>query len=286
MRLATVKHNGIEKAAIAAPHGLVLLETVNESERMKWKAGIYELLVNGQLEDLSGWYRCGGEEKLLRLQAIALEDAEYAPLYRTPRKIWGIGMNYVDDPVELADMAPDEEPVSFMKPDTSLIGPGDPIMLPSESERVTAEAELAVIIGKTCRNISEDDAPGAVAGYAAALDMTAADIHGRNARYLTRSKSFDTFFSLGAELVTADEVDRVTDLTVTTSLNGTVAGSGKVSHMKFSPWFLISFHSHVMTLLPGDIILTGTPGAVVIRDGDRVDCLIDGFRQLSNPVTG
>ena len=129
----------------------------------------------------------------------------FGPLYRHPRKIWGIGLNYRDHAKDLEAIYPDE-PASFIKGDQTIIGPGDVIELPPESQRVTAEAELGVIIDKPCRRVSEADALSYVAGYCLILDMTAEDILQRNPRYLTRSKNFDTFFSFGPELVTTDEV--------------------------------------------------------------------------------
>jgi 2-keto-4-pentenoate hydratase/2-oxohepta-3-ene-1,7-dioic acid hydratase in catechol pathway len=114
--------------------------------------------------------------------------------------------------------------------------------------------------------------------------MTAEDILETNPRYLTRSKSFDTFFSFGPELVTVDEVPDVDALEVATLINGSEHRRNVVSNMTFRPWWLVAFHSRVMTLLPGDIISTGTPGAVHIRAGDVAGCTITGFRDLSNPV--
>jgi 2-keto-4-pentenoate hydratase/2-oxohepta-3-ene-1,7-dioic acid hydratase in catechol pathway len=114
--------------------------------------------------------------------------------------------------------------------------------------------------------------------------MTAEDILRKNPRYLTRAKSFDTFFSFGPQLVTPDEVGDISALEVSTVLNGEVRRTNTVRNMTFSPWSLVSFHSKVMSLLPGDVISTGTPGAVVIRDGDVAECRITGFEPLSNPV--
>ena len=116
------------------------------------------------------------------------------------------------------------------------------------------------------------------------IDMTEEDILRQNVRYLTLSKSFDTFFSFGPQLVTPDEIKDVSKLKVSTLLNGDVQAENVVSNMTFSPDFLVSFLSHAMTLLPGDIISTGTPGAVVIKDGDMVECKIDDFLSLINPV--
>lgn len=284
MKLVSLRVNEVEQAAIAVPEGYVLIDTINHSEHASWSTAIFEIITGGQLEALTAWYNEAGREKLKGLEIIAAAEAQTVPLYRRPRKIWGIGMNYVKDPAELAHIPADEEPVSFMKPDTSLIGDGETIIRPKQSSQVTTEAELAIVIGRTCRNITEAEAPGAVAGFAAALDTTAADIHAKNLRFLTRAKSFDTFCTLGSELITTDEVGNVLNLQVETWQNGELQHKNVVSNMRFSPWYAVAFHSEVMTLLPGDIILTGTPGAVVIRDGDIVECRINGFKPLLSKV--
>ncbi|MFG6114806.1 fumarylacetoacetate hydrolase family protein [Halobacillus sp. MO56] len=285
MRLATVKRNGEEKAAVITKKGAILIESINRNLNFNWSTNLFDLVQSGQLNHLQEWYQAEGESKLDSFfEVISNEDIEYGPLYRHPRKIWGIGLNYVEHASDLSEQAPNKEPASFMKPDTTIIGPGDQIKVPHQSERTTAEAELGIIIGKECKNVSEEDAPNVIAGFTTIIDMTAEDILQHNPRYLTRSKSFDSFFSFGPELVTPDEVDEVLDLNVSTVINGELHRKNVVSNMTFRPWDLVSFHSKVMTLLPGDIISTGTPGAVVIRDGDVVECQIDGFNKLVNPV--
>lgn len=284
MKLSSIKVNGRELAALPSANGLVLLETINEVEGTSWSREMFELIRLGELEPLTNWYEGGGKEKLGHLAAIPYEQAEYAPLYRHPRKIWGIGLNYVQDAEELAAVDPTEEPVSFMKPDTTLIGPLDAIRIPGDAGTITAEAELGLIIGKICKNITEAEVYDVIAGYTTTIDVTASDIHARNQRYLTRAKSFDTFFSFGSQLITKDELPDPLAIQVETAINGEVAHRNKVFNMKFRPYFAVAFHSKVMTLLPGDIIMTGTPGAVVIRDGDIVECRIDGFEPLLNPV--
>lgn len=284
MKLSTIKVNGKELAALASDGGLVPVETINEVEGTGWSAELFELIRLGELEQLTEWYNGGGKEKLRHLTAIPYGEASYGPLYRQPRKIWGIGMNYVKDAAELALADPNDEPVSFMKPDTSLIGPFDAIRIPPEAGKITAEAELGIIIGKMCKNITEADVYDVIAGYTTTIDVTAADIHARNPRFLTRAKSFDTFFSCGPQFITKDEFPDPLEINVETVINGEVAHRNKVFNMKFRPSFAVAFHSQVMTLLPGDIIMTGTPGAVVIRDGDVVECRIDGFEPLLNPI--
>ena len=215
------------------------------------------------------------------------ETVTFAAPYRSPRKIWGIGLNYVAHAGDLAESVP-AEPASFIKADHTIIGPGEPIVLPEQSERVTAEAEIGLVIGSYCRDVSEAEALDHVWGVVPILDQTAEDILRRNPRFLTRSKNFPTFFSFGPELVPLDEVRArfasLAEIEVQTVHNGAVHRRNTISNMAFPPQFLVSFHSKVMPLFPGDIISTGTPGAVVIADGDVMECRIPGIGSLINPV--
>ena len=284
MRLASIEIGGDEVAAVVWAGGaLPVAELLDPGG---WPADLFSLLENGRLEDLRRSWNALSEAELRDLagRAVPVDDLSYAPLYRRPRKIWGIGLNYVEHAGDLDESAPSEEPASFMRPDTTIIGPGDGIRLPEGIGRVTAEAELAVIIGREAKDVSEEEAPSIIAGFTTVLDMTAEDVLRKNPRYLTRAKSFDTFFSYGPHLVTPDEVGEVDELEVSTVLNGEVRRQNTVSNMTFSPYELVSFHSRVMRLLPGDIISTGTPGAVEISSGDVAECRIDGFETLVNPV--
>lgn len=211
-------------------------------------------------------------------------EVTFVAPYLSPRKIWGIGLNYVDHAGDLAEQVP-TEPASFIKGDHTIIGPDEPIVLPEQSERVTAEAEIGLVIGRHCRNVSEADALDHVWGVVPLLDQTAEDILRRNPRFLTRSKNFPTFFSFGPHLVPLDEVrSALPRIEVQTVHNGSVYRRNTVWNMTFSPEFLVSFHSKVMPLFPGDIISTGTPGAVVVAAGDVVECRIPGVGSLRNPV--
>jgi 2-keto-4-pentenoate hydratase/2-oxohepta-3-ene-1,7-dioic acid hydratase in catechol pathway len=213
---------------------------------------------------------------------------DFVAPYRRPRKIWGIGLNYLEHAGDLSENVP-TEPASFMKGDHTIIGPGDPIPVPSQSHRTTAEAELGLVIGRECYQVEEDEALDYVYGVVPVLDQTAEDILERNPRFLTRSKNFPGFFSFGPTIVGLDAVlahwGSLDAVEVSTVLNGSVHRSNTVSNMSFSPAFLISFHSKVMPLYPGDIISTGTPGAVHINPGDVAECRIPGVGVLTNPVT-
>jgi 2-keto-4-pentenoate hydratase/2-oxohepta-3-ene-1,7-dioic acid hydratase in catechol pathway len=286
LRLATVRLEGVETAAVVLDRGAVPLAKINDSFGTGWPTELLHLVAGDHLGDLRRWWDglpAAGLEAVSD-RAMPPSQAPYAPLYRRPRKIWGIGLNYVEHAGDLDETAPSDEPASFMRPDTTIIGPGEGIRLPEQSQRVTAEAELALVVGREAKDVPEEEAPSVVAGFTTVLDMTAEDILRRNPRYLTRAKSFDTFFSFGPELVTTDEVDDVKGLEVSTVLNGEVCRTNTVSNMTFSPWWLVAFHSRVMRLLPGDVISTGTPGAVAIEEGDVAECRINGFKPLINPV--
>ena len=286
MKIATCQIDGQETAAVSAATGLIPLTTLNRRTGKKWPTDTFELIADNTLTELQDWYCDEGRQTLKEMKDVALkeDDVRPAPLYRRPRKIWGIGLNYVAHAADLSEKAPTGIPGSFMKPDTTIIGYGDPIRIPRQSEKTTAEGELGVIIGQKCHHVPVEDWQKVVAGFTTIIDMTAEDILRQNPRYLTVSKSFDTFFSFGPQLVTPDEIDDVAALRVATVINGRVHAENNVANMTFSPAFLVSFLSQVMTLLPGDIISTGTPGAVAIADGDVVECRISGFRPLVNPV--
>jgi 2-keto-4-pentenoate hydratase/2-oxohepta-3-ene-1,7-dioic acid hydratase in catechol pathway len=277
LKLVTIRQGGREEAAVVLPGGVAPVREVSGFSGEEG-ADLLSLLESGRFYELKEAYNRG------EVRGETVNPSSRAPLYRRPRKIWGIGLNYVEHAGDLSETAPSEEPASFMRPDTTIIGPGDKIVLPAQSERVTAEGELAIMLGREAKDISEEEAPSVVAGFTTVLDITAEDILRRNPRYLTRAKSFDTFFSFGPELVTPEEIEDIDALEVATVLNGKVHRTNTVSNMTFSPWWLVSFHSHIMTLLPGDVISTGTPGAVVVYHGDVAECRITGFEPLSNPV--
>ncbi|SFA82698.1 2-keto-4-pentenoate hydratase/2-oxohepta-3-ene-1,7-dioic acid hydratase (catechol pathway) [Cohnella sp. OV330] len=286
MRILRIKVGDLERTAIRLPQGLLTVRALGEAAGRSWPEELPALLETGALADIGAWLSTErGTRAAASLPPLEPVGYESALLIRRPRKVWGIGFNYLSEEQEQdREKWESEEPVGFMKPDTSLIGPNDPIVLPAGVGRVQAEAELAIVIGAVCRDVSEAEAYRCVAGFAAAIDVTAADVHARNPRFLTRAKSYDTFCSLGAELITPDELGDIGRLTVTTALNGEARHSLPVSSMIYRPWRAVAYHSRFMTLLPGDIILTGTPGAVPIADGDRIECRIDGFAPLANPV--
>ncbi len=205
----------------------------------------------------------------------AAEIAFGAPLQR-PGKIWCIGLNFRDHADDLDEERP-EGPGSFMKPTTALVGPGGPIRRPPTdlAGRVTGEAELAIVIGRTCKDVSVEHVDRVVAGWGPVIDVTAEDVFQKNTRFLTRSKSFDTFFVLGPWIETALPVDALADVEIRTIVDGRVRAADTVDAMAFSPAELVAYHSRVMTLEPGDLISTGTPGAHPVEPGATVRAEVD-----------
>ncbi|WP_418285557.1 fumarylacetoacetate hydrolase family protein [Halorubrum sp. DTA46] len=201
-------------------------------------------------------------------------------------KFWGIGLNYEEHAGDLDEDRPDE-PASFMKPSTVLTGPNGPIRLPpkSQSERVTAEAELAVVMGRTCRNVDADSVADVIAGFLPVIDMTAEDVLQRNPRFLTRAKSYDTFLVTGPALAVPEEPLDLDGLSVRTEINGEVEAENEIRNMLFPPAEIVSFHSDVMTLEPGDLFSTGTPGAAPIEPGDEVRAVVESIGSVDAPVT-
>jgi len=197
-----------------------------------------------------------------------------------PSKVVAIGLNYRARAAELALPLPDE-PLIALKPPSSVIGPDDPIVLPAQSASVEHEAELAVVIKRRCRNVSPARALEYVLGYTGLNDVTAQDVRAREGR-VARAKGFDTFCPLGPCIVT-DLDPRA--IGVEALVNGVVRQSGSTKDLIFPVEDLVARVSEVMTLMPGDVIGTGTPaGAGVLAAGDRVDVRVEGVGSLRNPV--
>ncbi|UWZ38145.1 fumarylacetoacetate hydrolase family protein [Dactylosporangium roseum] len=198
-----------------------------------------------------------------------------------PSKVVCVGRNYADHAAELGNDVP-KEPLLFLKPSTSIIGPNDAIRLPPQSQQVEHEAELAVVIGVTgARRVDRAGAAAAIFGYTCANDVTARDLQRKDVQF-TRAKSFDSFCPIGPWIVTGVDVG---DVEVRCEVNEEVRQLGRTKDMVFDVLTLVSYVSHVMTLLPGDVILTGTPAGVgPLAAGDEVVVSVEGVGALSNKV--
>jgi 2-keto-4-pentenoate hydratase/2-oxohepta-3-ene-1,7-dioic acid hydratase in catechol pathway len=213
-------------------------------------------------------------------ELVALDDARLLAPVIPRSKVVGVGRNYAEHAAELGNEVP-KEPLVFLMPNTSVIGPGDPIQLPEQSQEVHYEGELAVVIGRLCREVPLGRVAEVVLGYTVANDVTARDLQKRDGQWW-RAKGFDTFCPLGPYLVTGLDP---ADLRLTTRLDGETVQDGRTAQMIFDVAALVSFVSTAMTLLPGDVILTGTPAGVgPLAAGQRVEVEIEGIGVLSNPV--
>jgi 2,4-didehydro-3-deoxy-L-rhamnonate hydrolase len=207
-----------------------------------------------------------------------------------PQKVVCVGLNYRDHAEEQGVDLP-ERPLLFAKWPNTLIGPGEPIVIPQITERVDYEAELGVVIGSSARGISVENALEAVAGYICANDVTARDLQLGDVQW-TRGKSLDTFCPVGPTLVPAAEIADPQALGIRAILNGDVMQDSTTANMVFGVAEIVSFVSQAITLEPGDLILTGTPAGVgifrkppvLLQAGDEITIEIDGVGALRNPV--
>jgi 2-keto-4-pentenoate hydratase/2-oxohepta-3-ene-1,7-dioic acid hydratase in catechol pathway len=210
---------------------------------------------------------------------IPISECTLLPVV-VPSKIICVGLNYKAHAAELGMPIPDD-PMIFLKPPSSVVGDNDAILLPSASKQVDFEGELAIIMGQTSKNVMKQDVGPKIFGYTCANDVTARDFQ-RIDTLFTRAKGFDTFAPIGPCIETDIEVG---GLGIRTIVNDKVRQEGNISDMQYSPAELVSYISHIMTLNPGDVILTGTPpGIGTLSPGDRVEVEIEGIGKLSNPV--
>ena len=211
-------------------------------------------------------------------KAIPFDSADAPP---RPSKIVAVGRNYREHAAELGNAVPDAEPLLFLKAPSSLVIDGSDIVLPPESARVDYEGELALVIGRRIKNWPQERWLDALAGVCCANDVTARDLQKKDGQF-ARAKSFDTFCPIGPAIVPGIDPS---DLALETRVNGAVRQSSRTSQMVFSPAFLVAYISRMMTLLPGDLILTGTPAGIgALSAGDRVEVEIEDVGVLANRV--
>ncbi|MFH1314161.1 MAG: fumarylacetoacetate hydrolase family protein [Candidatus Eisenbacteria bacterium] len=230
-----------------------------------------------------------GQELPLQCWASLEEIRVLAPIPRPP-KIICVGRNYRDHAEEQGAKLP-QAPLLFAKAPTSVIAPGEPIVIPKGSEKVDYEGELALVIGREVRRAGEEDAAEAILGYCCMNDVTEREAQFSEKQWF-RSKGMDTFAPLGPCIVTRDEIGDPPELEITTKLNSEVMQSSSTANLIFNPAAIVAFVTRNMTLLPGDIISTGTPGGVgvfrkpqvFLKSGDTVEITIEGIGTLTNPV--
>ncbi len=276
MKLLRFEYQGRPHAGVLAGDGVAAVTEINARRGTKAPDDLLEIIRANAVAELA---------ELDGVERIPLTEVKPLLPYDVPPKIWCIGLNYHSHAVDIQAVQP-EEPGSFLKPASCLFPPGGEIELPPTdiTSEVDAEGELGVIIGKTCRYVPAEHVGEVIFGYTTTLDLTALDVLRRNPRYLTRAKSFDTFFSFGPVVVTADEAPDVASLEVITEHNDVICSRDFVANMKHAPFELVRFHSDVMTLHAGDLISTGCPKGARIQPGDRVRARIDGIGALEARV--
>ncbi|MBI2537110.1 MAG: fumarylacetoacetate hydrolase family protein [Gemmatimonadetes bacterium] len=201
----------------------------------------------------------------------------------SPSKIVCVGRNYAEHAKELGNPMP-KEPLIFLKPSSAVIGDGEPIVLPPQSQRVEHEGEIAVVIGARLKRVSEQPALAGIAGVTCANDITARDLQKSDGQW-TRAKGFDTFCPVGPRVVPVKDLGDLTKLEVRCRVNGQLRQQGKASDMAFPIPMVLSYISRIMTLEPGDLVLTGTPAGIgPLVAGDVVEVEIPGVGVLRNPV--
>ncbi len=273
MKFLTFLHSGQLHAGVLTAKGVAPIGEINAKHGTRVPNDLLEII------------RSGAEVHPEGAATLPLDEVQLRLPYAVPPKIWCIGLNYLSHAEDIDAVQP-EEPGSFMKPASCMFQPGGEIELPPHevSNDVDAEGELGVVIGKTCRFVPAGNVRDVIFGYTTTLDLTALDVLKKNTRYLTRSKSIDTFFSFGPVIVTADEIDDVNALEVITEHNGGICSRDFVHHMRTRPFELVRFHSDFMTLNPGDLISTGCPKGARIKAGDRVRARIEGVGTLEATV--
>jgi 2-keto-4-pentenoate hydratase/2-oxohepta-3-ene-1,7-dioic acid hydratase in catechol pathway len=214
-------------------------------------------------------------------ETFLLEDVRLLAPVIPRSKVVCVGKNYADHAAEMGGEVP-EEPIIFIKPNTSVIGPNDVIQWPSSSERIDHEAELAVVISKICKEVPREKVKDVIFGYTVANDVTARDLQKKDGQW-SRAKGFDTFCPIGpwidTEFVPGSQL-------VTATVDGELKQSAPLSDMVFDVPFIIEFVTKVMTLLPGDVILTGTPSGIgPMNAGGEVEVAVEGLGSLKNKVS-
>lgn len=274
MRLAVIKDSAYVKTVVVRDGFVYPLENVAKQFDMP----LSKLIECKLIESLRQYLQFVEWSSVQGLMTI--EQANFVMPEIHFQHIFGVGANYVEKAEDLKITA--EKPVCFLKTSQCLVGPNDVINFPKFSQRVSAEGELALIIGKQCFEVNESTALSYVVGYTTALDFTAKDLREENQSFLQLSKLFKGSCSIGPEV--QFETQNLEHLVVETVRNNTVVHQNTVSNMTYSPAFIVAYISKFITLMPGDIILTGTPGSFDCEKGDIVECRVTGLTPLTNQM--
>ncbi|MCS7253607.1 MAG: fumarylacetoacetate hydrolase family protein [Armatimonadota bacterium] len=286
MRLLTYGDAGEERLAVIVSDRLAADLHLASKGSLPWDA--VDFLKGGYLDDVRKLLE--RKEELPKHALIELDGVRIGSPVPAPGKVIALGLNYKDHAAELKMELPDE-PLLFAKAPTAVCGPYDPIVYPEVTSQLDYEVELAVIMGRRCKDVGEEEALNYVAGYSVFNDVTARDLQAKDKQWF-RGKSCDTFAPMGPYLVTHDEIGDVHTLRIRLWVNGELRQDSSTSNLIFGIPQIISFISKHMTLLPGDVIATGTPGGVgisrdpsaLLKVGDVVEAEVERIGRLHNRV--
>lgn len=281
MRWGTIENQGSRTAAVLWDKFVITMEALNQETGFHFATELETVIREGQAAEVDSVLtrNPGVADKI----GVAESSVRVLAPLSNPERIVGIGLNYRDHASDLSEQVP-EEPATFMKSSSCIIGPEDSIEIPQVSERTTAEAEIALIFGRDCRDVSPEDWQSVIFGLVPVLDMTTEDILRRNPRFLTRSKGFDTFFSMGPWIVTLDELPDLKSLYIETVVNGQVRAGNGVAAMAYGFPELVRFITSGVSVGATAVLSTGTPGAFVLRPGDQVEARVSDVGTLKNTV--
>lgn len=257
--------------------------SLDDIEGLKGVSRVADVVGSQQLSDLTKF----SESLVAERNTTSVDLTQAATIADRDADIWGAGLNYLRHSKDLETPQPRSGPGSYLRPTSCLVGNGQYIELPTQSSRVTAEAELGLVVGLECKNVARADWRGVIAGVTSVLDMTAEDVIREDPRYIPWAKGFDTFCSIGPVLVTLDEFDddALNSLQISTIRNGEVVASATPSSMKYDLGYLVEYFTAGRTIRPGTIICTGTPGAAVIKPGDVITGTVEQVGTLTHAVS-
>jgi len=292
VKIARFRVSGKEHYGIVEGEKVVSVTAISPFVKCSMPQSIEELIAHGPeaIKEFEEALKNVGEE-VLAGATYRLEEVELLAPLVAPPKIVCLGLNYYDHAAEQDAKIPDE-PIIFMKPRTAITGPFKPIIKPGFVEKLDYEGELAIIIGRRCKNVSVEEARQCIFGYTVFNDVSARDIQFKD-RQWTRGKSFDTFAPIGPYIVLADQVGDPNNLRIRTWVNDELRQDSSTANMVFNVYEIVHHLSRVMTLEPGDLIATGTPAGVgvfmkptprFLRAGDRIVIEIERVGRLENYV--
>lgn len=277
MRFASIVIDGISHAAVLIDGRLVLVRDLNTQWHMQFPENLDGLLQVGALDEIRRRVERNVPDTA---HGIPPHTASWAPLVERPKNLWGVGLNFRQHAKDLDAEKSLAVPSGFHRPATCLAGHGSTLRIPTTWGVITGEAEIGVILGRPIFRATRDEARNAIAGYTGLLDLTAEELLRKDTRYIGRSKAFPQSVALGPYLVTPDEWEPTHETEIKTLWNNEEKRVGQVRDMTWDPWALLSDFSHVFPWAPGDVLQTGTPGAVPLEPGGLLGADVTGLPRL------